>query len=94
MKPEDSPEEWKLIKIEVSKNNKKKYDAYLENKKTKKIYIVSFGAKGMDQYFDKIGHYKNYNHLDNKRKKAYYARHGKDAKKYSAKYFSHTFLWS
>jgi hypothetical protein len=78
------------IYFKVSKNEKKKYDAY--DKKTNKK-IASFGARGMAQYFDKIGVYSAYNHLDKERRKRYYLRHGKKATKYSPKWFSSTFLW-
>ena len=74
----------------VSKNPLKKYDAY--DKKTNKK-IASFGARGMAQYFDKIGVYSTYNHLDKERRKRYYLRHGKKATKYSPKWFSHHMLW-
>jgi hypothetical protein len=73
-----------------SKNLTKKYDVF-DGKTGKKI--TSFGARGMDQYFDKIGAYSSYNNLDKERRKRYYARHGKTAKPLSAKYFSHMFLW-
>jgi hypothetical protein len=73
-----------------SKNPAKKYDVY--DGKTKKK-INSFGARGMYHYFDKIGAYSSYNHLDKERRKRYYARHGKSAKPLSAKYFSSYFLW-
>lgn len=93
MEPSDNPKDWNLIKIEVSTNKKKKYDAFLENKKTKQIKKVSFGARGMDQYFDKIGYYFANDHLDKERRKKYYARHGRKADKYTAKWFSSRYLW-
>lgn len=76
-----------------STNKLKKYDVFYNGKK-----LVSFGAKypngiPYEQYFDKIGYYKDYNHYDDIRKDKYYKRHGKKAKKYSAKWFSHNFLW-
>ena len=45
------------------------------------------------QYYDKIGKYSKYNHLDENRKKRYYKRHGNKAEFESAKYFSHAYLW-
>ena len=71
-----------------SKTKNKKYDVYSKN-----VKIVSFGDKRYEQYNDKIGHYKDLNHYDEDRKKLYYDRHGKKSKKYSAKYFSHKYLW-
>ena len=55
--------------------------------------LASFGARGYEQYKDKIGFYSDYNHNDENRKRLYYARHGLDAKKNSAKWFSHKYLW-
>ena len=93
MEPSDNPKDWNLIKIEVSTNKKKKYDAFLENKKTKQIKKVSFGARNMDQYYDKIGYYLANDHLDKERRKRYYSRFGRKAEKYSPLWFSHNFLW-
>lgn len=66
----------------------KKYYAEFEN--GKKVY---FGDKRYEQYFDKLGHYSKLNHLDKERRRLYYSRHGKKAKKYSPKWFSHNYLW-
>ena len=82
------------IFVAPSKKNKK-YDAY--DAKTGK-YITSFGGLYKDgtpyeQFFDKIGYYSEYNHLDDKRRENYYRRHGNVGKKNSAKYFSSYFLW-
>ena len=38
-------------------------------------------------YFDKIGFYKNLNHLDEKRRENYYKRFGKEVKPDTAKWF-------
>ena len=77
-----------------SRRKLKKYDVFYtkDNK-----YITSFGAirkNGVpyEQFKDKIGRYSKYDHKDPKRKKSYYARHGK-ATPLSAKFFSHRFLW-
>jgi hypothetical protein len=74
----------------------KKYDAILKNKKTGQIKIVPFGQLPYEHYKDTTGLnlYSHLNHLDEKRKKNYYSRHGKQADKYSAKWFSHRYLWS
>ncbi len=73
--------------IKPSTKKFKKYDVF-KNKK----YYLSFGDKRYAQYFDKLGHYSHLNHNDKERRRLYYARHG-EAKKYSAKWFSHKYLW-
>lgn len=80
--------------IVVSTRKNKKYDVFKNGK-----YFLSFGAiksngTPYSQYFDKIGNFSKYNHLDEERKRRYYARHGKDAKPFTSKWFSHHFLWS
>jgi len=72
-----------------SKKKNKKYDAFSKDGE----YITSFGDKRYAQYRDKIGEYSHLNHNNKKRKDNYYSRFGKDAKKDTAKYFSHKFLW-
>jgi hypothetical protein len=74
-------------------NKTKKYDVFKDGKK-----IVSFGGVKKDgtpyeQYNDKIGLYKKYNHGDKDRKDKYFKRHGDVTSKTSAKYFSHKYLW-
>jgi hypothetical protein len=61
----------------------------------KKIKTTQFGDKRYAQFKDKtpLKLYSKKDHLDKKRRKRYYDRHGKDAVKYSAKYFSHKYLW-
>ncbi len=66
----------------------KKYRAILPNGKH-----VDFSDNRYQHHFDKIGMYSNLNHNDDNRKRLYYARHGKEAEKYSSKYFSHKYLW-
>lgn len=75
--------------IAPSRVKNKKYDAYKDGR-----YITSFGALSYQHYHDKIGYYSRLNHGDSERKRRYFLRHGKEAKKDSSKYFSHTFLWS
>jgi len=55
---------------------------------------VHFGDDRYEQYQDKtsLKLYSKLDHKDEKRKRAYYSRHGK-AKMYSAKWFSHKYLW-
>ena len=61
--------------------------------KTNKIKKVSFGSRGMDQYYDKIGYYFANDHLNKERRKRYYSRFGRKAEKYSPLWFSNNFLW-
>ena len=78
-----------FIFIAPSRRKHKKYDVYDKHRK----YIVSFGDNRYEQFKDRIGHYKALNHNDKKRRELYYKRHGKDAKRNTAKYFSHKYLW-
>jgi len=73
-----------------SESSNKKYDVY--NAKTFKK-IASFGDKRYQQYHDKIGYYHYLNHNDEIRRTNYYRRFGKNAKIYTAKWFSHNYLW-
>lgn len=93
--------EYNLVGFRKSTNKLKKYDAILENKKNKKIVIVSFGAikpngTPYEQYKDNVplGLYSDYNHLDEKRRERYLKRHSKDINKpYSKSWFSKEYLW-
>jgi hypothetical protein len=71
-----------------SKRKNKKYDVFKNN-----IYLLSFGDSRYQQYKDKIGIYKSLDHNDKKRRDNYYARHGKESRMGTAKYFSHKYLW-
>lgn len=77
-------------KIYKSTHKNKKYMAVLSNGET-----IHFGDNRYPQYKDStsIKAYKHLDHNDPKRREAYYARHGKQAVPYSAKYFSHKYLW-
>ena len=83
--------------IEPSKRQNKKYDVYivLNRNPLNKKYIVSFGQKGMEQYKDKFGHYKDLDHNDKKRKDAYRSRHKNDNinDPNFAGYWSWNYLW-
>lgn len=86
--------DYKLLNFQISTVKNKKYDAYLENKKTKNIVKVSFGDRRYFQYYDKLKEYSNLNHLDEKRRKLYINRHKNDINKpYSASWFSLNYLW-
>ena len=89
--------------------NKKKYTAYVKNKKTKKVRKIHFGHTDYQQYRDRtpLGLYKHGNHCTRKRMQRYYSRHsgtktrGKAIKKektkskflYTPKILSHIYLW-
>ena len=79
-----------MYTFKVSTRKHKKYDAFKNGK-----YVVSFGDNRYQQYKDStpLHYYKKLNHFDKKRRRLYYARHCKTAKKGSAKYFSHKYLW-
>ena len=56
--------------------------------------MYSFGDRRYEQYYDKIGYYKDYNHYDKLRRKNYRARHKYDKlNEYSNGYFSYYYLW-
>tara|TARA_A100001015_G_C14705635_1_gene600050 strand:+ start:429 stop:734 length:306 start_codon:yes stop_codon:yes gene_type:complete len=87
----------------------KKYTAYVQNKKTRKIRKIHFGASDYPQYRDstplKLYAYKD--HKTRKRMQNYFSRHSgtksrskaikKEKKKshglYNAKILSHVYLW-
>ena len=71
-----------------STRKNKKYDVFRNNK-----YVVSFGDKRYQQYKDKIGLYKYLDHNDSVRRYNYYKRFGIESKPFTAKYFSHLYLW-
>lgn len=76
----------------LSKKSNKKYDVF---RKSTQEYITSFGQKGYQHFFDKIGLLPKYlNNNSQERKRLYYARHGKDATFESPRFFSHKFLWT
>jgi hypothetical protein len=86
--------DYELLNFVISSNKNKKYDAILQNKKTKKQVKVPFGDRNYQQYFDKIGVYSSLNHLDKKRRQLYLNRHKRDINTaYSASWFSREYLW-
>lgn len=98
-----------ILKLEKSKNSKKKYTAFVKNKKTKKVRKIHFGASDYQQYKDRtgLGHFTHKNHYTRKRMQNYFNRHSgtshrgkaieKEKKKsrgyYNAKILSHEYLW-
>ena len=91
----ENPNDYKFIRFEISRKKSKKYDGLIQHKKTGIIKRIGFGQLGAQQYKDStdLGPYSHLDHLDEERKKNYYLRFGKEAKKYSAKWFAHNYLW-
>lgn len=56
---------------------------------------VHFGDSRYGHYKDKtnVAAYRHLDHRNKDRRTRYYQRHGTTARRYSAKYFSHTYLW-
>ena len=81
-----------LYKPFVSSAKNKKYSVYVKRIK-EGIKLIHFGDKRYGQYKDMIGNYSHLDHLDKKRRDNYYARHGKESRMGTAKYFSHKYLW-
>ena len=89
--------------------NKKKYTAFIQDKKTKKERILHFGHKDYQQYKDRtpLKLYSSRNHGTRKRMQRYFLRHSKtknrkkainnEIKKsngyYTPKILSHVYLW-
>lgn len=67
--------------------NFKGYSIYTSDRYPKKYYAVVDGRKiyfgdiRYQQYFDKMGHYSHLNHLDQKRRSYFWARHHKSENK-------------
>ncbi len=76
--------------IKKSTRKHKKYMAVFSDGRPS----VHFGDNRYEQYRDStsLKLYKHLDHGDKKRQKAYFDRHGK-AELYSAKWFSHKYLW-
>lgn len=81
-----------LYKPFRSKAKNKKYSVYVKGK-SGKPKLIHFGDSRYGQFKDKLGYFKKLDHNDPKRRKAYYARHGKATSKDTAKYWSHKILW-
>ena len=78
--------------IRPSTRRHKKYMAvFLDGRRP----AVHFGDSRYAQYRDStpLRLFSHLDHLDPKRRASYYARHGTKAEPYSAKWFSHKFLW-
>jgi len=70
----------------------KKYTIIILDKNNRRK-VIHFGARGMQQYKDKIGLYSSLDSLDESRRKAFYDRFGKTNDKTSALYYSAKYLW-
>ena len=83
-----------MVYIFSKSNRKNKKYKVVVKFKSKSDETYHFGDKRYGQYRDStpLKLYADKDHLDKKRQKAYFARHGK-AKRYSAKWFSHRYLW-
>ena len=82
------------VVLSKSDRKNKKYKAVVQFKDGR-IKTVHFGDSRYQQYKDStgLGIYSKLDHNDPDRRRAYYARHGKTPTLYSAKYFSHKYLW-
>ena len=88
---------FRFIKFQKSKTRFKKYDAIIEDVKTRRKQTVPFGDVRYEQFSDSTGLklYSRLDHNDEKRRQNYLARHEKTRnKKWSASWFSSVFLWS
>ena len=85
-----------MVYIFSKSNRKNKKYKVVVKFKSKPDETYHFGQLGYAQYRDStpLKLYSSKDHLDKKRQKSYFARFGKDAKRYSAKYFSHKYLWT
>jgi len=89
-----NPEDYILLYFEVATDNKHKYNAVMKNVKDGRIKKIPFGAIGYEQYYDKIGYYKEYNHKNKERRRLYRLRHkGEEENKFSSGYFAIKCLW-
>lgn len=80
-----------LYKPFKSKAKNKKYSVYVMKNGSKRL--IHFGDSRYPQFRDRLGHYSSKDHRDPKRKKAYYARHGEETDKNTARYWAHRILW-
>ena len=99
----------KIINFERSKIKGKKYTAIIQDKKTKKIRKLHFGASDYAQYKDRtpLKLYAHKNHNTRKRMENYFNRHSGTKKRgqaialekkkskgyYTPKILSHIYLW-
>jgi len=79
-----------MYKIYVSTRKNKKYDVYLNDK-----YLLSFGDKRYQHYYDKFLFYSHLNHLNEYRRKLYRERHKNDYINNPNKpgFWAYNYLW-
>jgi len=88
-------DQFRLLRFERG-SGFKKYNAIIEDKKTKRRQKIPFGDKRYEQFSDSTGLklYSRLDHGDPERRKNYKARHEKTRhKKWSASWFSDNYLW-
>lgn len=89
--------EYKLDHFEKAKNPAKKYDAIIQNRKTKKYILIPFGSSTNEHYRDStpLKIYSHLDHNDEVRKKNFKNRFKRlyHPKYYSPTYFSWNYLW-
>jgi len=78
----------------VSTRKNKKYDVFDKDD----TYLLSFGGKRPDgtpyaQYFDRLGYYTKFNHMDIQRLRRYYDRFKKTKVGFNPDFFSKQYLW-
>lgn len=84
-----------IIAILKSANYNKKYTAFVkENPDSTSMTVIEFGSRNNTQYYDLLEHYKAQNNLNPVNLKNYYLRHKVNYPKFSADWFSKTFLWN
>ena len=80
-----------LYKPFRSSSVNKKYAVFvMKNGRKRKIH---FGDSRYQQFKDKIGEFSSLDHGDPKRRKLYFARHGRTTDKNTALYWSNRILW-
>lgn len=90
-----NPEEYKLLRFEVSDVKHKKYNAVLEHK-TGRIKRIPFGDLRYEHFRDSTGLnvYSHLDHGDEKRRENYHKRHANTKDNlYSSSYFASKYLW-
>jgi len=88
---------FRFIKFQKSKTRFKKYDAIIEDVKTRRRQTVPFGDVRFQQFSDSTGLklYSRLDHNDEKRRQNYLARHESTRhKKWSPSWWSSVFLWN
>jgi len=91
----ENPEEYKLLRFEISATKNKKYDAILRHN-SGQIKKIPFGDKRYEQFRDStgLGVYSNLDHGDRKRQINYLKRMEKSKDNlFSSSYFSSNYLW-